>query len=181
MKKVFVYCHGYGSSAKTEKVDRMRAAGLEVLACNINIDPNIGISDVCNMVDDYLLKNMNAEIELVFVGTSLGGWYASKLAKIYGAKSLLINPAFNPSRLLPTIGVSRDVADKYSDFGVMNVNDDTYLFIATQDEVIDFSDMEFDKLTKNVSSCRFFRFMDETHRFNGPGFDFAISVMKDHM
>ena len=36
--------------------------------------------------------------ELAFVGSSLGGFYATHLAQRYGAKAVLINPALHPER-----------------------------------------------------------------------------------
>jgi hypothetical protein len=46
---------------------------------------------------------------LVFVGSSLGGFYATHLAESYGAKAVLINPAVHPDRdLAPYLGAQRN-------------------------------------------------------------------------
>jgi uncharacterized protein len=39
---------------------------------------------------------------LTFVGSSLGGFYATYLAESHGAKAVLVNPAIHPERLLAT-------------------------------------------------------------------------------
>ncbi len=42
---------------------------------------------------------------LTFVGSSLGGFYATYLAETYGAKAILVNPALHPERTLaPYLG-----------------------------------------------------------------------------
>ena len=43
--------------------------------------------------------------ELTFVGSSLGGFYATRLAEAHGAKAVLVNPAVDPERTLaPHLG-----------------------------------------------------------------------------
>jgi predicted esterase YcpF (UPF0227 family) len=47
--------------------------------------------------------------QLTFVGSSLGGFYATHLAETYGAKAVLINPAVHPDRdLAPYLGAQRN-------------------------------------------------------------------------
>ena len=43
MKPIVVYCHGYGSSSNTDKVQRLRNFGFEVHAWDIDIDPSVSI------------------------------------------------------------------------------------------------------------------------------------------
>jgi predicted esterase YcpF (UPF0227 family) len=46
---------------------------------------------------------------LTFVGSSLGGFYATYLAEMYGVKAVLINPAVHPDReLAPYLGAQRN-------------------------------------------------------------------------
>ena len=46
---------------------------------------------------------------LTFVGSSLGGFYATHLAEMYGAGAVLINPAVHPDRdLAPYLGAQRN-------------------------------------------------------------------------
>jgi hypothetical protein len=47
--------------------------------------------------------------QLTFVGSSLGGFYATHLAEKYGAKAVLINPAIHPDRdLAAYLGAQRN-------------------------------------------------------------------------
>ena len=47
--------------------------------------------------------------QLTFVGSSLGGFYATHLAEAYGARAVLINPAVHPNRdLAPYVGAQRN-------------------------------------------------------------------------
>ena len=47
--------------------------------------------------------------QLTFVGSSLGGFYATHLAEAYGASAVLINPAIHPDRdLAPYVGAQRN-------------------------------------------------------------------------
>jgi hypothetical protein len=177
MKKIVVYCHGYGSSPKTDKVARIAAAGFETLAYPINIDPDVSIKElVHNIMFDLLLDQqlMNAEIELVFVGTSLGGWYANKLGNIFGAKHICVNPAYNPQTALTQFGVSQEILDKYSS---IEVNELTSLFIAEDDEVIDLvggiKSGEFD-----IENAARVVFTKGGHRYNGVEFDAVTELLK---
>ena len=47
--------------------------------------------------------------ELTFVGSSLGGFYATHLAEAHGAKAILVNPAVDPDRTLePHLGLQHN-------------------------------------------------------------------------
>jgi len=47
--------------------------------------------------------------ELTFVGSSLGGFYATHLAEVHGAKAVLVNPVVDPERVLtPYLGLQRN-------------------------------------------------------------------------
>lgn len=160
MKKLVVYCHGYNSSANTDKVYALREAGFETYAWDINVDPDISMPFLEHCIDNLLLEYLNHEVDLVFVGTSLGAWYASKLADKYGARAILINPSYGPSRTLPKIGCDPEIARKYEDI-VIDTNDD--LVYAKNDELIDHC-----RSWPNAKSIT----VHETggHRFNGEHF-----------
>lgn len=171
MKKIVVYCHGYKSSAKADKVRMLRDAGFEVIACDIPTDPEVGFKTLINFVDDFLIDNIAREdFELVFVGTSLGGWYASKAAKLYGAKSLCINPAYSPKTLIAKLDKSCDVIDKFEDAVFDEL--DTVL-VAEDDEIIDFSDVDFGKANKVI------RVPTGGHRFIGKEFEMVYTLIKE--
>ena len=175
MKKIVVYCHGFGSDAKTDKVFRLYHSlpDVEVYAWNIPVDPEIAIPHLTQHVDmDILVNNpIEEEAQLIFVGTSLGGWYASKLADIYRADAILINPSYNPRLSLQAKGVDKQVADKYSEISWSNRY---HYFISRNDEVIDFNLVAMELARVNT---KYYEHTD--HRFNGPEFDDVVALINE--
>lgn len=171
MKKVVFYFHGYASSPKTDKVDKLRDAGFVVYAFPIDIDPKSSIPSLYHNIDFALCNHIDEDIDVVFVGTSLGGYYAAKLAKIYDTKSVIVNPSIEPSVSLAKYGVDPEIMARYDK---MNFSDRAKYFIAEEDEVLDFS-MYKDEFAKvnctYVPNCG--------HRFNGPEFDLVIDAVKN--
>ena len=134
MEKLIVYCHGYGSGANSSKLKVLQSAGFNAHCFEADIDPVDAVFHLTNKIDNLLIDHLNQDIELVFVGTSLGGWMASKLAKMYGAKAVIINPSVDPSTSLLKYGVSKEICEKYSVFAP---HEEHKYFFAKYDEVID--------------------------------------------
>ena len=83
--KKIMYVHGFGSSAMSGTVTRLRELlpNATVVADDIPIDPHEGIAMLRAMAD-------RVQPDLI-IGTSMGGMYAEQL---YGFDRILINPAF---------------------------------------------------------------------------------------
>ena len=83
--KKIMYVHGFGSSAMSGTVTRLRELlpNATVVADDIPIDPHEGIAMLRAMAD--------REQPDLIIGTSMGGMYAEQL---YGFDRILINPAF---------------------------------------------------------------------------------------
>lgn len=98
MKKFIVYFHGYASSPNTDKVTQLKLAYPNdyIYAFLADIDPEIAIKEVGNNIDLALLDHIEEDIDITFIGTSLGAWLAAKMADLYGVKSILINPVLYP-------------------------------------------------------------------------------------
>jgi len=90
---------------------------------------------------------------LTFVGSSLGGFYATHLAETYGAKAVLINPAVHPDRdLAPYLRPQRDpytgepyelTAEPFAELSAFKVAriarpQHYLLLVQTGDEVLDY-------------------------------------------
>lgn len=88
-----IYFHGFGSSGKSQKVDQLRAViGKDnVFSPDLPFDPQQVEGLVAGIV-----KNTTA-YPIVFVGTSLGGFYANYFANKYDCPCVLINPSTRPS------------------------------------------------------------------------------------
>lgn len=94
MKKTIVYIHGYGSSSNTLKVHSLRDLGYNVVA-----------PDVPLLYDDALdtLKNVFYSLpkdDILIVGSSLGGYWASIMSDLFIIPAVLINPSCDPGKTL---------------------------------------------------------------------------------
>lgn len=169
MKKILVYCHGYGSSANSDKVDRLRSAGFEVYAWDINPDPDVGLPMTADHVYNMVMDNLNRDVDLIFIGTSLGAWYAAKLAEDFGCEAVLVNPAHDPAFLLPEIGCDPTIAYKYDR---MSFELNHTVFIASNDELISFDCVNFGRAALVETATG-------GHRYNGPEFDAVIEYIRN--
>jgi len=163
MKQVVVYFHGYGSSATSDKVKQLQSLFDDVYAWDIDIDPRKSLPELEQHIDkvltDYAVRNV--EVNVWFVGTSLGANYASRFGDMYDVNTLLINPSYVPSVSLAKYGVDECIRNEYDDT-VINKND--YVVLAKDDEVIDHTGRDFSNAAVVVYNDK------GGHRFNGPEF-----------
>lgn len=164
MKTVIVYFHGYGSSPTTDKVELLRKYG-EVHAWPIDLDPDISIPFLMGHVESLLLDNLHANKRFVFVGTSLGAWYAQRLGFLYNIPAILINPSYEPSRSLERYGVPDHIRAKYPDIGITRSDN---IVVAADDEIIDHRNRD------HTAANSITWFETGGHRFNGPEFLEAV-------
>lgn len=175
MSLIIVYFHGYGSSPKSDKVSVLREAlGVPVFAFPANIDPDIACREIEFNIDMMLLDNMHARDQVLFVGTSLGGWMASKMASKYRVPAIIINPSVTPKSSLVKYGVSQEICDKYEDLTISPHN--TY-FVAENDEVIDSSVLRR-MVSMAPESVELYIDSDADHRFNGAPFDRVVKYIE---
>lgn len=93
MSTTIVYLHGFLSVGNSDKAKSLKAAFPEQahLAPNLTFDPNSNLK----IIED-LLRTV-PEGPLLFVGTSLGGFWAHYLAQTKGCPCVIINPCIRPS------------------------------------------------------------------------------------
>jgi len=170
MKKFIVYFHGYASSPNSDKVKQLKTAFPNdyVYVFLANIGPDIAIKEVGEEIDLALLNHLHEDIDITFIGTSLGAWLAAKMADLYGVKSLLINPSLYPATSLKKYNVSDTICDKYTPLTI--TNNSTFV-IARHDEVIDHSDLISILDNKKI---KYYVNETATHRYNGKHFDEII-------
>lgn len=175
MDKVVVYFHGYGSSANTDKVGRLREAlpDCDVYAFPIDVDPRVSLPSLEHEINMILATDIHRGVRIVFAGTSLGAWYASKLAAAYGVPAVLVNPCYEPSEMLAKYGVPEDVLAQYDSMVFSDVN---FHFISENDEVIDFQ-----PVMEELRKCSAEFYGEATHRFNGPEFDDVVDCVRHLM
>ncbi|MFO1311267.1 MAG: YqiA/YcfP family alpha/beta fold hydrolase [Burkholderiales bacterium] len=150
---VLVYLHGFRSSPASVKATRLRAH-VEALASPpilhipaLRHRPAEAMRQVTGWVD------ANARGPVTFVGSSLGGFYATHLAERYGARAVMINPAVRPyEALLTSLGIQTnlytgeafEVTHAHMDelramaVGRITRPERYFLLVETADEVLDY-------------------------------------------
>lgn len=96
-----VYLHGFRSSPASEKAQAMREAvdalprerDIELWIPDLDASPRIAVNGVVQWVEQT--RGADAA-RITFVGSSLGGFYATWLAERLGARAVLVNPATQP-------------------------------------------------------------------------------------
>lgn len=168
---MIVYFHGFGSSPNTDKVARLKTAFPDdyIYAFPIGIDPDFAEKELTRNINNALVEHLNENIVLFFIGTSLGGWWASSFGYDYQCTAILINPSPHPQDTLSHYGISQDICDKYTDITYYPEKD--YYFFAKHDEVIDPS------YDLNWPHLFLYDQPSVGHRFNGPEFDDVIALI----
>lgn len=154
---MLIYIHGFNSSPDSYKASLLRDFAnsinmpdiLEIPA--LAYEPNLAIQQLQQLIEKY--HSPNAVRPLCFIGSSLGGYYATWLAEKYDSRVVLINPAVKPYELFDDyVGPSRNLytGEEYEltiehlnqlrAFEVERINNpDRYLLmIQTGDEVLDY-------------------------------------------
>jgi predicted esterase YcpF (UPF0227 family) len=96
-----VYLHGFRSSPASIKATRLREyvdampapARPTLYVPELTHRPAAAVSDVAAWVERHASRS-----PLAFVGSSLGGFYATYLAERFDARAVAINPAVHPDR-----------------------------------------------------------------------------------
>lgn len=151
--RTLVYLHGFRSSPASIKATRLRAF-VESLAAPpilhvpaLQHRPSVAVAQVTSWLDAH------ARGEVTFVGSSLGGFYATHLAERYGARAVTINPAVRPYEALATslgtqtnlytgetFEVTRAHMDELRAMAVARITrpERYFLMVETGDEVLDY-------------------------------------------
>ena len=153
-----VYLHGFRSSPASVKATQFRHA---VAALPAAERPKVHVPDLYHQPRDAI-ATVTAWVDdaadpgsLTFVGSSLGGYYATYLAERYGARAVMINPAVRPyDDLRPFLGVQTNMYsgatfvvtqahfDELQSLRVARISrpDRYFLLVETGDDVLDYSE-----------------------------------------
>ncbi len=175
-----IYIHGFGSSGFGGKAmlfrDYFKQKSVRFLAPSLSYVPKLAVETLKEIAENC--QNPR------FIGSSLGGFYALYLAKLYSTKAVLINPAlYAPSTLKRHIS---GFANNYYDLSKFEWNDQhlkmleeyiatdvdqksIMLLLQTGDDIIDYK--ESLELLPNAKSI-----IEEggTHSFEGVERHFEI-------
>jgi len=119
MKKAIIYLHGFNSASLDLKGDLLASKDklllLQAFCLQKDIlfyTPNIDYKDFENIVEDMLFQwnqFLDQSYDVVFMGSSMGGFTSEYLAMKTSSRTIMINPAISPSELLPQfIGVTEN-------------------------------------------------------------------------
>lgn len=164
-----IYFHGYGSSSASDKVVALREYFEDVFAPDIPLEwdkAEVYLKDFCSKL---LNKHTTS---FVFAGTSLGGYWATRMSDYFGVPSVIINPSVTPATTLqsyrnPALTIPELI--KYIPLTPENRSPRTVL-LAMDDEVLN-----------PQIAAKFFKFADVKffssggHRFN------SINIIRDNI
>jgi predicted esterase YcpF (UPF0227 family) len=112
-RPLIVYLHGFRSSPRSSKAQAMVRA---VEALPAETRPTLLVPDLGHAPADAIAKVVAIVARergggpLAFVGSSLGGYYATHLAERFDARAVLVNPAVRPYEdLAPYKGVQTNL------------------------------------------------------------------------
>jgi predicted esterase YcpF (UPF0227 family) len=153
-----IYLHGFLSSPQSTKA-RMFGAAVAALPDAVRprlVVPNLAhrpAQAIASVVEAIEAMEAISPMSLAFVGSSLGGFYATHLAERLGAKAVLINPTVRPfedlrPRLGPQVnmytGETFEVTDAHlselCELAVTRISrpERYFLLAQTGDEVLDY-------------------------------------------
>ena len=95
MSKTILYFHGFASSSNSNKAKVLKKyisknhKNTEIIIPDLDNNFKLAVNQINTLID-------NAKHPIVFIGSSLGGYYASYFSTKLKTKSVLINPAIPP-------------------------------------------------------------------------------------
>jgi len=111
---MLIYIHGFNSSPDSFKASLLRSYANKINMPDVlnipalSFDPVVAINQLISIVNQY--QNHNQMRPLCFIGSSLGGYYATWLAEKYDSRVVLINPAVKPYELFEEfLGFNRNI------------------------------------------------------------------------
>lgn len=98
---MIIYLHGFSSAGLGPKVDMLREkfGDSNVIAPTLPFDPDKVRLMVETLVNKFLETRSDND-KLIFVGTSLGAFYANYFGNLYDCPMVLINPSVFPNKTL---------------------------------------------------------------------------------
>lgn len=90
----------------------------------------------------------------IFVGQSLGGWFADKLSRKFGCPCILTNPCYYPYDLgiIRDSGIPAEFVKQYREMSVYNKNERAYTLCSDADTILPNNNENCLKLSQYVTS-----------------------------
>ena len=100
------------------------------------------------------LSDMIDSDDFIFVGQSLGGWYADKLSRKFRCPCILTNPCNYPHELeiITSSGISSEFVEQYREMSVSTQNECAYTLCSDKDTILPDNNQNCDKLSVTVKT-----------------------------
>lgn len=190
MQNIIIFFHGYASSPKAEKFQKLSAhfGENQVFAFAADLDPERSQAEVLANIEGIIAtKKQEAQltaigldgIRLILVGSSMGCWLAAKLSEklclAYSCSLVLINPCLDPAHVRAQHPEHADLLVKYQ---AVEPLPKAHYFISRHDEVIDHTKLIEELVQSNGRNSEISIFEDADHRFNGPEFGSVLRYIE---
>jgi uncharacterized protein len=153
---MILYLHGFRSSPQSFKA-RLIGARLQALGRGAEYHcPQLPASPAAAIALALNLADQSPSEQIVLIGSSLGGYYATYLAEQLGCRAVLLNPAVKPPRELEKyVGITtawhsdelfefrHEYIDELKALQVTQITraERYFLLAATGDEILDWREM----------------------------------------
>ena len=100
MLPLIIYIHGFQSSPLSDKAEETKRylvseqLAVDYIAPALSSYPMTSYRQLQNLIEQHLPRQIG------IIGSSLGGFMATKLSQQYGLKAVLVNPAVRPFELI---------------------------------------------------------------------------------
>lgn len=151
--KVVIYLHGFNSSPQSFKAQQTIAFFKKYYPNISLIVPQLALTPLAAWQQIDTIANEYQEYDIGFIGSSLGGFFATLLANKYHAPAVLINPAVWPHQIIdlligeytnPYTGDIHHVTKAHGDelaalqFNTINDVESLWVLLQTEDETLDY-------------------------------------------
>jgi len=164
------YIHGRFGSVSGDKVTALQAHYGASMVIPLSYDPESPLTaqvTLMSQIEAYLANNKNHRV--LVVGSSLGAFWAARVAYLLGCPSVLMNPCFDPITMINgqlhnsvkplSSPISSDYDSRFFDF---IREQDVDILLAVHDEL--FASF-WSRLRLMCPNCRFTNDQTSSHRF----------------
>ncbi len=92
---MIIYIHGFASSSNSNKVKLLSNSFEKVKSIDLSHRPSKAIQQLITLIEQQKNKR-----KILLVGSSLGGFYALYLSKMFDLSTVLVNPSMKPYETL---------------------------------------------------------------------------------
>jgi len=118
------------------------------------ISPKLDYMDTAPKILLKQLSDMVDSDDFIFVGQSLGGWYADKLSRRFSRPCILTNPCIFPHELelITNSGIPADFVEQYREMTTIDNNERAYTLCSDEDTILPENYGDCVKLSRTVIS-----------------------------